>query len=139
MIQNFTKKQRGFTLVELLVVIAIIGLLSTIVIVSFGTVRNQAKDSAIKANLDQMRLAAEMTYANNGNYVGANTRTDWNAALASVNTACGCSGVGIVNGTGTAWCVSANTVVDSANWWCLDSAGNIGNAKKCNAATWRCE
>jgi len=130
MIRNFTKKQRAFTLVELLVVIAIIGLLSTIVIVSFGTVRNQAKDSAIKANLNQMRLAAEMQFSNNANYMPATTRVDYIAAKNAVTAA---GGAVTENFAVSAFCINS-TLPGAGGSWCIDSAGRIGNSPAgCNA------
>ena len=92
MIQNIVRKHTGFTLVELLVVIAIIGLLSTIVLVSFGPIRDQAKDTAIKANISQMRLAAEIQYNSASSYEDTDTRADYMSALVAVESA---------NGTGT--------------------------------------
>jgi prepilin-type N-terminal cleavage/methylation domain-containing protein len=56
------KNNNGFTLIELLVVIAIIGILATVVIVSVSNARVRAVDSSIKANLSQMRAAAELTF-----------------------------------------------------------------------------
>ena len=126
MIQNLTEKRTGFTLVELLVVIAIIGLLSTIVIVSFGPVRNQAKDAAIKGNLSQMRLAAEMQYANDANYQAAQSRPDYTAAKNAANAA---GGTITESFTANAYCVKS-TLPGGGNW-CIDSAGNIGNFANC--------
>lgn len=52
----------GFTLIELLVVIAIIGLLSTIVLVAIGGIREKARDSKRVAALKQIRTALELYY-----------------------------------------------------------------------------
>ena len=136
MIRNFTKKQKGFTLVELLVVIAIIGLLSTIVIVSFGTVRTQAADTAIKANMSQMRLAAEMAYSANGTYVGANNRTDYIAANTAINAAGGANYA--ANFNASAYCISYT--LKGGGQWCIDSGGNIGNTPDvCNTTSLTCD
>lgn len=53
-------RQKGFTLIELLVVIAIIGLLSTIVLVSINSVREKAKYTRVKADIDQIVKAMKM-------------------------------------------------------------------------------
>lgn len=45
----------GFTLIELLVVMAIIGLLSSVILASLGSVRLRARDAAIKQIVGQMR------------------------------------------------------------------------------------
>ncbi|MDB5162222.1 MAG: Prepilin-type cleavage/methylation protein [Candidatus Saccharibacteria bacterium] len=44
-------KQRGFTIVELLIVIVVIGILAAIVIVGYGAVSDNAKDTAFKSEL----------------------------------------------------------------------------------------
>ncbi|MBU4479912.1 type II secretion system GspH family protein [Patescibacteria group bacterium] len=62
------EKQRGFTLIELLVVIAIIGLLSSIVLTSLGKARLKARDVRRKADLDQIALAMQYYYDDNGFY-----------------------------------------------------------------------
>jgi prepilin-type N-terminal cleavage/methylation domain-containing protein len=126
MIQNLSKKRTGFTLVELLVVIAIIGLLSTIVLVSFGPVRNQARDTAIKANLSQMRLAAEIQYINDTNYSNALSRADYLAAQAAATSA---GGTVTNSTTASAYCIKS-TLPGGGNW-CLDSTGKIGNYATC--------
>jgi len=50
----------GFTIVELLIVVAVIGILSIIIVVSYGAVVNNAHDSSVKDNIiklsDQVKL-----------------------------------------------------------------------------------
>ena len=60
--------KKGFTLIELLVVIAIIGLLASIVLVSMGGVRAKARDARRYQDLNQLQLAVELYYNDNGSY-----------------------------------------------------------------------
>ncbi len=59
---------RGFTLIELLVVIAIIGLLSSIVFASVNSVRAKARDTRRIADLNEIRKALDLYYADHGQY-----------------------------------------------------------------------
>jgi len=62
------KKIKGFTLIELLVIISIIGLLSTLVVVSFGSTRKKARDARRLADVKQLQTALELYYNNNHQY-----------------------------------------------------------------------
>lgn len=55
-------------MIELLVVIAIIGLLATIVMVSLNNAREKAKRAKAMADVNQIRTAVELYYAENGDY-----------------------------------------------------------------------
>lgn len=61
-------KVKSFTLIELLVVIAIIGLLSSIVLVSMNGVKERARDSRRKADIDALILSLELYYNDNEEY-----------------------------------------------------------------------
>lgn len=54
---------KAFTLIELLIVIAVIGVLSTIVAVSYPNYTKRARDTQRKSDLKQYQVALE-TYAN---------------------------------------------------------------------------
>ncbi len=62
------KKQKGFTLVELLIVIIIIGILATLVIVTFSGVQAKARDSKRQTDIGALDSHVEAFYAEHGWY-----------------------------------------------------------------------
>lgn len=62
------KKQKGFTLVELLIVIIIIGILATLVIVTFTGVQAKARDSQRQTDIGAVDSHVEAFFAQNGYY-----------------------------------------------------------------------
>ena len=143
-------KKRGFTLVELLVVIAIIGLLASIIIVSLNTARNRAKNSAIKAALDQLRLAAEWEYDNDEDYddvceEGTNeigiigTSDEIVRIRTSIHDNGGIARVcydDIKDGEWR-WCARVYNMPAGGNW-CVDYAGYSGGTANCDAINYNC-
>ena len=61
-------KQHGFTLIELLVVIAIIGILSSVVLASLNDARQKSRDTKRVADIQQLKLALELFFDEEGNY-----------------------------------------------------------------------
>ena len=59
---------KGFTLIELLVVIAIIGILASVVLVSFPGAQKKAKDARVVSAISQMRTVWTYMYANQGDW-----------------------------------------------------------------------
>ncbi len=136
---------RGFTLIELLVVIAIIGILSSVVLASLNTARAKGANAAVKANLNNIRAQAELSYDTNGNnysVVCSDTNVGkavYAAALAAggaanaTNAANTAGNATCYNAAGS-WAVEASLkVAESGNaYWCVD---NSGTAKPTNTLT----
>jgi general secretion pathway protein G len=61
-------RRRGFTLLELIVVITIIGILGTLVVVKVSGYTSTARVAKIKNDLKAIARAAEMYYAQSGQY-----------------------------------------------------------------------
>jgi prepilin-type N-terminal cleavage/methylation domain-containing protein len=65
---SLSKKQRGFTIVELLIVIVVIGILATLVIVTFTGIQQKARDTKRKTDINALDSHTEAFYAQNGYY-----------------------------------------------------------------------
>lgn len=71
MLGFFTKKQ-GLTLIELLIVLAIVGLLISVLVVSFGGPKEQANDARRTADIQQILKAMDLCYDDSDCGAGAN-------------------------------------------------------------------
>ncbi len=65
---SLKQRQSGFTIVELLIVIVIIGILATLVIVTFSGVQQRARDSERKTDINAIAGQLEAAYAKSGVY-----------------------------------------------------------------------
>lgn len=65
---NKTKTSAGFSLLELLVVVSIIGIIISMLAVSFGTAQIKARDSKRRSDIKALQNAFEQYYAKNVGY-----------------------------------------------------------------------
>lgn len=106
---------------ELLVVVAIIGILAAIVMVSLNTARNKGKNGAIKAQMAQLRSAAEMfSEDNSGSFTGWCADGETAKISAGVVNSGGASFA--CNDSDSAWAAEVS-LAGGAGFWCVDSSG----------------
>ena len=75
------KRQKGFTIVELLIVIVVIGILATLVIITFSGIQQRARDTQRQTDINGVQGHVEAYYASNGVYptLGMLTDATWRA------------------------------------------------------------
>ncbi len=65
---SLKKRQSGFTIVELLIVIVVIGILATLVIVTFTGIQQKARNSQRQTDINAIASHVEAYYAQTGTY-----------------------------------------------------------------------
>jgi len=129
--------KKGFTLIELLVVIAIIGILASIVLVSFPTASKKAKDSRVVSAVSQTRTVMVSANVNDGNYDAfSSTHTDITTLWTEITNNARVTGMsGYVSGplitknaasNSSAACIFAQLNQKDSYWFCADSTGKAG-------------
>ena len=124
------RKWRAFTLVELLVVVAIIGILATVVVISYSGAQKKARDARRKSDVNTISQAAQLFFTDNGTYkISMKTVVNGTTGAGYNGTSQGWFNEG--DGTGTTYPNSiANGLV---SWGYLSTApsdpnGSIGSA-----------
>lgn len=129
-------KKKGFTLIELLVVIAIIGILSSVVLASLNIAREKAKDSAIKSDMETIRVQAELYYGDNGNSYGPDSGSCASGMFwldpvikSAKNHIISTMPTPVINcwikNSGQTWAFVVPLWAGSS-YWCADSSGSVG-------------
>jgi prepilin-type N-terminal cleavage/methylation domain-containing protein len=135
-IMKSVKFKKGFTLIELLVVVAIIGILSSVVLASLSSARSKGNDAKVKAQLSNIRVAAELYAEGAGNNSYGTTTTTCTAGMFT-DTSSGIAALVNINNypsgtildcgaSSSAWSVAASLsggATTSGPAWCVDSTG----------------
>ena len=124
------KNKKGFTLIELLVVIAIIGILASVVLVSFPTATKKARDSRIVSAISQARTVMTYVKANDGDYDAFTATTPADDMVPINNEVTNNRGTLVVvkdaASNSTAACVYSVLNASSPHYYCADSTGKAG-------------
>ena len=129
--------KQGFTLIELLVVIAIIGILASIVLVTFPGAQDKARDSRIVSAIAQSRTIMTYIDGNDGDYDNLQctaacvcTESDLNNLCKEIDNNNGALTYGFVRSSATnaaAGCIWADlNSTGNQNYYCADSTGVAG-------------
>ena len=125
--------KKGFTLIELLVVIAIIGILASIVLVSFPGATKKAMDSRIVSAIAQARTVMTYIKANDGDFdnlpgacTAGNPYLDDMKPLCDEVTAQGQTLNLVKNTASDDGCVYSKLNAKDNYWYCADSTGRAG-------------
>ncbi len=111
---SLKSKQSGFTIVELLIVIVVIGILATLVIVTFSGVQQKARDTKRETDVKALASQLEVYYANNGSYpalgaAGSNNGLADNAWVSANLKGLDLAGLTAPNGTGNTMSTTKST------------------------------
>ncbi|MCX6722384.1 MAG: prepilin-type N-terminal cleavage/methylation domain-containing protein [Candidatus Staskawiczbacteria bacterium] len=126
----------GFTIIELIIVIAIIAVLSGIVIANVIPYNSKGKDSAIKEQIGQIRIAGTDYFNTYGSYIG----------MCDSGTGCFNAKSNIINLGGYVlspriasdkYCYDFK-LSDNATKWCVDSMGYNGSIDNCTLLNFSC-
>ena len=121
------------------VFIIVIGVVVFVVLRSLGEARGKARDAAIKGNLANVRVQAEIYYDRKGSY-GSPTYLPGDCVDAPANSIFGDPGIVqslsavrsygageltcAISETDQTWAISARLPSDAGEYWCVDSTGS---------------
>ena len=126
------KKQKGFTIVELLIVIVIIGILATLVIVTFSGIQQKARDSQRKTDINAVQSHVEAYYASNGFYP---TLTELNDSTFRSTNMKGLDPDALADPSNTSGSMAATATLKSAYGYAVTPAACDNTATPCDGYT----
>lgn len=127
---SLKRKDQGFTIVELLIVIVVIGILATLVIVTFTGIQQKARNTKRQTDINAIASHVEAYNASNGKYPTLANMND--TAFRAANTK-GLDPAALQDPKGTAQTLVAAPVADSYAYQPTDDSGNA-----CDNATTDC-
>lgn len=84
--RSSVRRNESFTLIELLVVLALIGLIVSVILVSFGPPRKEARDAKRQADIKQIGFAMGLCYDDSNCGAGANQYPITGTAVQNIDT-----------------------------------------------------
>ena len=84
--QNLQAKKQGFTIIELLVSIVVIGILSTIMIVSYTGIQQRSRDTDRASDMTQLKIAIEKYHSEKSMYPAVCSADDTECAASSLSS-----------------------------------------------------
>ncbi|MFH0739911.1 MAG: type II secretion system protein [bacterium] len=124
--------KKGFTLVELLVVIAIIGVLASIVLVSFPSASKKAKDSRIVSAVTQARKMMLQAFVMDNSYSAFSTTSPSEMTTLGSDVSANSPSNYVLfvtrktGNTGACMYAVLNAKLPTNYWYCVDSTGKFG-------------
>lgn len=114
--QNLSEdKDKGFTLIELLVVVIIIGILAAIAIPVYLNVQNNARDSSVKSDLSNAKIAVVAYQSDKG-------------SLPTTLDATALAEYGFTVSKGNTIAYKGTTVAANASTFCINGTGDTKKA-----------